>query len=238
VQAYKPISVSAVPKRKTIVRRKPKLDLATEVDNQEGPDMLERRETRDTTRARTLEVQERAIPSSSKKSPASTPTRDKPRLSQEQLLEEARIVEEWNKADLEAYIRYTELSEKERNAMLQKRRRGGSRNEYTFCSRSYIEDGQVKSEIKIVPPPPSSEETSKKKPGVFIPRRFTNDLLGIQAKPEVPDRSMCNYRYPYGGEDVFNTAEEYEAIRRGYVDWEVNEVQKVMRHLNSLLGKI
>ena len=232
-QAYKPVSVSeaGAPKKKTIVRRKPKPVVLAEESI--APDL--RRETRDSTRARTMEVQDRPTPVSTRR--IRRPTDGRKIYTQEQLMEEARIVEEWNKADLDAYIKYTEMSEKEKNAMMQKRRRGTSQNEFTIFSRSYIDSrGEVSSELRLVPPP--QEESLKKKIVSPLPLKSTQQLLGI-AEPEEPAmRSGFAYRYPYGGLEGFNTVEQYEAIRADYVDYEIREIKNVISKIHSLQENI
>ena len=234
-RAYKPIAGGeAAPNRKTIVRRKPKAVPSS--PKSVADSTFSRRETRDTTRARTQEVKERAeMPVRLRKYAHSG--FEAASLSQEQLLEDARIVEEWNRADLDAYIKYTEMSEKERGLLLTRRRGRSNKDEYRIVARSFIEKGKVKSELKLIPPKPPADDGSKKKPQTTVVVKTTSQVLGIR-EPEVPpDRSMNTYRYPYGSMEGFNTREEYMQIREADLGPQRQQVESVIANLHSLLVK-
>ena len=232
-QAYKvPDTKHGAPKRKTIVRRKAKPSADTPVSVAESE--VTRRETRDTTRARTLEVHSRSTPVTARKK-ASSPSGGQRKLTQEQLLEEARIVEEWNKADYDAYLRFTELSEKERNALMQKRRQRGPKNVYTIVTRSFIRNGASAEEIRIVPPVVEEQVAKKKDAKPPLPIKTVAEVLGLdQSIPEYADRSF-KYRYPYGYMREFNTIAEFNIIHEEEQNVEREEAEKLLAHLHSLL---
>ena len=158
-------------------------------------------------------------------------------------MEEAKIVEEWNKADYDAYLRYTELSEKERIALIQKRRTKGPKNVYTIVSRSFIEKDQVCSEIKIVAPviDESSHPKKRDKPSLTSQclLRSASDVLGIQPRiaRSASPKKLYKYRYPYGMMQGFNTVEEYAHIRDRELAAEQKEATKLIAQLDSLLAQ-
>jgi len=161
-------------------------------------------------------------------------------LTQEQLMAEAAITEEWNKADYEAYIRYTELTDKEKASFLsvgKNRRTKASRFSHTLISRSFIDQQSQtsKSEILIHPPPITDEEIKKEK--LSVPRkRTTAELLGIDAPPSHPIRTGYLYRHPTSLEG-FNTSVEFSAINDREDAKEKGEISKIIHNLNSLLVK-
>ena len=234
-QAYKvPDTKQAAPKRKTIVRRKPK-PVAETPQSVAGSETL-RRETRDTTRARTLEVHSRPVLASAKKK-ATSPTSAQPKYTQEQLLEEARVVEEWNKADYDAYLRFTELSEKERTAFMQKRRHRGPKNVYTVVTRSFVHDGQVTEELKIIPPVVEESVTKKKDTKPPLPVKSVAEVLQLdQSRPEPADKRH-KYRYPYGETPLFNTIEEFQSIHHSEREKEREVAENLLQYLHSLVRK-
>jgi len=218
-QAYKPPPDKDIVRKKTVVVRKSKPAVSetpkSVADSVSAP--IERRQTRESTQARTQEVMEKPAATGAPKRKPSTPSRSQSlKPTQEQLMEEAKIVEEWNKADYDAYIRFTELSEKERQAFLQKKKPKGLKNAYTIVSRSFIKDGEVASEIRVIEPVKQEPvgPKKKKKPGEFDSHfRSIYDILGIQADiPMQPDKSY-KYRFPYGSMPGYNTLEEFRAIR-------------------------
>ena len=237
-QAYKPPTGKDEPtKKKIVVVRKQKAPV-TPISITES----ERRETRDSTRARTLEVMSKPVPDTSKKSKTTTTTpRGTPhQRTQEELMEEAKIVEEWNKADYDAYIRFTELSEKERTAFLQKRRPKGPKNAYSIVSRSFIKDGEVCSEIKVVPPvvdelPVTAKKKDTKTPPVY--NKSVSDVLGIVSDIPSPADRTFKYRYPYGSMECFNTVEECQRIRERESAHDAQEALAFISYLESLLIK-
>ncbi len=158
-------------------------------------------------------------------------------------MEEAKIVEEWNKADYDAYLRYTELSEKERNALIQKRRTKGPKNMYTIVSRSFIANDHVCSEIKIVPPVTEEPSQTKKREKIASANqaqlRSVSEVLGINQRVPRPSspKKMYKYRFPYGSMQGFNTMEEFAKIRDRERAAEIKQATKLIAQLDSLLAK-
>ena len=218
-------------KRKTVIRRKS----VTQEPVETPSDNFEKRETRETTKARTLEVTERKSVDVSGKKRKHASRGSSVTLTQEEQMEEARIVEEWNKADYDAYLRYTEMSEKERNALMQKRRNNtGSKNLYKIITRSYIKDGEVQSELKIVPPL-IEESTKEKGKRSVIGLKSVSDVLRInRTKPE-PVGRLFRYRYPHGDMLEYNTVEEFKEIRKNELEREKSEAEAVVKELRLLL---
>jgi len=145
---------------------------------------------------------------------------------------EAAITEQWNKADLEAYVRYTELTDKEK-AELEKGKQGLtalSRSEYRIVSRSFVESGFTTSEIRIHSPIRSS---TKDKNNV-VPFKSSSTLLGLHASKSAPVRSGSSYRHPRSLEG-FNTVDEFSAIEKRLENQERRRVQKLVNDLSSLL---
>ena len=234
IKAYKdPRTSAAAPKRKTIIRRKPKVPDtpdSTKVDSEHASAAITRRETRDTTKARTLEVINRAEKSTRKHSPKQRALGQE-KLTQEELLEEARITEEWNIADYEAYVRYTELSEKEQTAFLSKRKSSKqSQNSYTLVSRSFVRNNEVISEIVIHPPPIMFEGTKKEKP----PVKSVQQLLRIDQEVLVSADKSHKYRHPYTWEG-FNSVSEFAEIEEKFKEKERAQVERVIENLKSLM---
>lgn len=231
-QAYK-VPEKGTPKRRTVVRRnssstpKPEEGIKDEVTT-------DTRERRETTKARSLEVTERKMSSSFGLRKKRSQTQYVA-LTQEQLMEEAKMVEEWNKADYDAYLRYTEMSEKERNALIQKRRNNGSKNLYRIVSRSYIEDGQEKSELKLVPPLEEDSLKIKEKMSKGILYKSAKEVLRMDASKPLPANKSFKYRYPYGDMEGYNTIAEYEDIIERERGKEVLESEKLVQELYSFL---
>jgi hypothetical protein len=239
IKAYKDprAGPSAAPKRRTtIIRKKPTVRTPGTPESSQST-TIERRETRDSTKARTLEVTSRSTELFSK----STIHRASPmhkKLTQEELLAEAAITEEWNRADYEAYIRYTELSDKEKAQFLSKgKRTRASRFSHTIVSRSFVdaESKTVSSEIIIHPPPITDEEIKREKLTV-PPPKSTLELLGITKNPEIFHKTGYSYRHPVTYEG-YNTREEYEGICRRQFEVEKAELNRVIENLKSLLVK-
>ena len=211
----------AVPERKTIVRkpRTPK----PEVDRADRPG------TRDTTRARTEEVTSKAETIEGKKRRRMT-QKEQVKLTQEQLLEEARVTEEWNRADYDAYMRYTELSEKEKAALVGRRRQKRNLG-YSTVFRTYIENGEVQSEIRLVPP---ATDLDRKRQQPLD--RSTRDLLGLEEEPPTrPPPAAGKYRYPYDPRQVFNTIAEFEEIHWQLRAKEKETIQAIIGEIDSFL---
>lgn len=212
-----PRSKPAAPKRKLApVQRAIKKEIVPETPSSAG----ERRQTRDTTRAMTEEITQRE---STKKPLVSKekPKTEKHVLTQEELLEEARLTEEWNTADYEAYIRYTELSERERMQFLQKRKPKEQVNCYKVVHRSFMEGGELKSEIKVFPP----------MAGTLRP--LNDVLLGIGENEFAnATRSPFRYRHPRTGEG-YNTCGEFRQIQERLLREERMQAERVLEILES-----
>ena len=147
---------------------------------------------------------------------------------------EAAITEEWNKADLEAYVRYTELSDKEK-AELEKGKQGLSslnRSEYRLISRSYISDGSSSSEIRIHSP--TRLTGSKDTKQTVVPRRSTESLLAMKPQPAQPRRWESRYCHPRSMEG-YNTPFEFSEIEKRIDNQEKRRVQKLINDLSSML---
>jgi|LauGreDrversion4_2_1035121.scaffolds.fasta_scaffold202887_2 hypothetical protein len=188
-------------------------------------------ETRHTTRERTQEVNLRSIPSTPQAALRTRALRREPQLTQEQLMAEAAITEEWNKADLEAYVRYTELSDKDK-AELEKGKQGfgvSSRSEYRIISRSFSSALGSTSEIRIHSP--TREKQSK------VPRSAdTARLMGI-AYPQQSCRSSrgsSRYRHPVSLEG-FSCLDEFARIEDRLQNEEVKRVRRLLNDLSALL---
>ena len=156
--------------------------------------------TRDTTRARTEEVIEKVEKNVSSKR-LKSPRDPLVLLTQEELMEEARLTEEWNTADYDAYISYMELNEK-----IDTSRRRGKKNSNVVISRSFIENGYVKSEL-------------------IVPAYF--ELVHAT----LPNQS-AKYRYPKDPSQVFNTVEEFSKIHENFIQNEVKNIQEILKDIN------
>jgi hypothetical protein len=183
----------------------------------------ERRQTRDTTRAITLQVTQRS--ETKRESPKETKISPKRAhvWTQEDLLEEARQTEEWNIADYEAYIRYTELSEKERMQFLQKRKPKEQVGSYKIISRSVCRDGKADSEVLIFPPAESSTRNFDIS-AVLFPY--------LDGPPKEPPK--FRYRHPVSMEG-YNTISEYREIEVRLDQEDRMRIQRVISQLESRL---
>jgi hypothetical protein len=236
--AYRAPTPAGATGRKTVVTRREKVT-PTPRSTSEPKDLpSERRETRESTKARTQEVQSRPKSQVTKKKGPTTPTGTSLKPTQEQLMEEAKVVEEWNKADYDAYIRFTELSEKERAAFLQKRKPRGSKTAYSIVSRSFIESGTVRNEIRIIPPVTDASLVPRKKEKALrleTSLRSASDVLGINSEvPPIPSKQF-RYRYPYGSMQPFNTVEEFQSIHQSAVHKDEKDGSDFISFLHSLL---
>lgn len=185
--------------RKTIVRKK-----SLNVETKE----VERVGTRDTTRARTEEVSVRAdktanTPKTPRKEQVYVP------LTHAELMDEARITEEWNTADLQAYIKYTELSDKERAANF-----AFSKKVPKYVYRSFKdENNEERSEIRMT-----------------IPLTISSTSM------VVPKKTNAKYRYPYMEDRYFNTCEEFSRIHEEYLELEKAEIKSIIADLTNRLA--
>ncbi len=213
---YKDPRGAGAPKRKTT---RPPVQRVIRKDTETPPSTVERRQTRDTTRAITQQVTDREF---SKKPSLKEKSRFKPEKhvwTQDELMEEARLTEEWNTADYEAYIRYTELSERERMQFLQKRKPKEQVGSYKVVHRSYLVNNEPKSEILIFPPIEGVE------------RPLNDVLLGIvDGQKDEGKYKRFRYRHPRTGEG-FNTAAEFRAIQE---DWDLEERRKAEAVLEGM----
>lgn len=192
-------------------------------------------ETRHTTRERTREVNVRST--SHPNTPLSRTTKLSPRrptLTQEQLMAEAAITEEWNKADLEAYVRYTELSDKEK-AELEKGKQSNLstsiKSDYRIISRSSQSALGVTSEIRIHSPIRDMKDKQHKHSKVP-----TSKLLGVSTPGNHIDNGSrgLRYRHPVSLEG-FNSNEEFANIDSRIRKQEEKRVRKLVNDLTALL---
>ena len=226
-RAYKDPRLAVAAPKKREIPPKPKTP-KTPVSSYELP------ETRHTTRARTVDVTSKASAEQpNSRIRAKQPVR--PHLTQEQLMAEAAITEEWNKADLEAYVRYTELTDKEK-AELEKGKQKQSiltRSDYRLVSRSFISDRCSSSEIRIHSPIRSGL-TAKDSQHSVAPKRPSSMLLKMVSLPSQPRRWGSRYLHPQTMEG-FNTALEFSEIEKRIENQEKRRVQKLVNDLRSLL---
>ncbi len=147
---------------------------------------------------------------------------------------EAAITEEWNKADLEAYVRYTELSDKEK-AELEKGKQSNIstsfKSDYRIISLSSQSALGVTSEIRIHSPIRDMQDKQHKH--LKVP---TSKLLGLST-PGNPIHDVSRgsrYRHPVSLEG-FNSIEEFANIDSRIHKQEEKRVRKLVNDLRSLL---
>ena len=193
-------------------------------------------ETRHSARIRTGGAH---TPIEAKSTPVTTP-RSKPAvrrtLTQAELMAEAAITEEWNKADLEAYVRYTQLSDKEKAELEKKRTTHGvsqssaAAGEYRIISRSF---GGTKSEIRIESPIRTKNVLSRD-----VKSTTTMEILGqTPSSLSTTTKNAMNvskYRHPTTLE-TFNTCEEFSKIESKIRTTEKRKIEKLILNLSSLL---
>jgi hypothetical protein len=182
----------------------------------------ERRETRDTTRRLTIEMEERAATATSvPRRVTPSATRVKRKFTQEEMLEEAKTTEYWNTADLNEYMRITASLEATKN--LSRSRRIVPRGSHIIKWKS-TREGES---LTIIPPADAK--------GVM--GRPTSEILGIDPAPVYDAPGGRGWRYRTTGGDFFNNSDEFKKIRNKSKNLEIEEISQIIQNLkNSLIS--